>query len=222
MFTDDLIVLDFETTGLSPSRGDRITEVGAMRIKASRIVDRYQSLVNCGVRIPAFITAYTGISQAMVDAAPPVRRVIGALLEFIGDTAVVAHNASFDQRFLDSECKLANRRRVDSPFICSMRVSRRVYPQFRSHALGALAHQLSISYHGAAHRAEADAEVTANVVIKIGQDLRSRHRGLSPDSYLLRQIMDMPVAMAGEILNRRAAHFAGGSGEPKRRRFRSR
>lgn len=190
-----------------------------MRVKAGRIVGRYQSLVNCGVRIPPFITAYTGISQAMVDAAPPVRRVIGELLEFIGNTAVVAHNASFDQRFLDSECKLVNRRRVDSPLICSMRVSRRVYPQFRSHALGALAQQLSISYPGAAHRAEADAEVTAHVVIKIGQDLCSRHRGLSPDSHLLRQIMDMPVAMASEILDRRAAHFTAASGEPNRRHF---
>ncbi len=222
MFTDDLIVLDFETTGLSPSRGDRITEVGAMRVKGGRIVDRYHSLAHCGVRISPFIAAYTGISQAMVDAAPPVRRVIGELLEFIGDTAIVAHNASFDQRFLDSECKLVNRRRANSPFICSMRVSRRVYPQFGSHALGALAHELSIAYHGAAHRAEADAEVTANVVIRIGQDLRSRHKGLSPDSALLRRIMDMPVSMAGDILNRRTGYLAAGSDESDKREFRPR
>ena len=217
MFTDDLIVLDFETTGLSPSSGDRITEVGAMRIKAGRIVDRYQSLANCGVRIPPFITAYTGITQAMVDAAPPVRRVIAELLEFVGDTAIIAHNASFDQRFFDRECELANRRRAGSAFICSMRVSRRVYPQYPSHALGALAQRLNISYPGAAHRAEADAEVTANVVIRIGQDLRARHRGLSPDSHLLRQIMDMPVAMAGEILERRAVHAAAAGRSDKHR-----
>ncbi len=222
MFTDDLIVLDFETTGLSPSSGDRITEVAAMKVKAGRIVDRYRSLANCGVRIPPFITAYTGITQSMVDAAPPVRRVISELLEFVDDTAIVAHNAGFDQRFLDSECELVNRRRVDSPFICSMRVSRRVYPQFPSYALGALAQRLNISYHGAAHRAEADAEVTANVVIKIGQDLRARHRGLSPDSHLLRQIMDMPVAMAGEILKRRAAHVAAEASKFNKRRLRTR
>jgi DNA polymerase III subunit epsilon len=204
MFTDDLVVLDFETTGLSPNYGDRITEAAAVRLKSGKIVDRYQSLANCGVRIPPFITDYTGITQAMVDNAPPVRRVLGELLEFIGDTAVVAHNAAFDQRFLDSECALAKRAARYQPFICSVRVSRRIYPGFRSYSLPTLASQLKISYQGAAHRAGADAEVTANVVVKIGRDLRARHRGLPLDAQLLRQIMRMPVARAEELLQRRA------------------
>lgn len=204
MFSDDLVVLDFETTGLSPTRGDRITEVAAVRVKAGRITGRYQSLVNCGVRVPPFITAYTGITQAMVNRAPPVHRVIRELLEFMGETATVAHNASFDQRFLDSECERANFRRGGLPLICSMRVSRRIYPEFRSHALEALALRLNISYRGSAHRAGADAEVAANVVIEIGRALRVRRGGLVPDSHLLRQIMKMPVARATELLERGA------------------
>lgn len=205
MYTDELVVLDLETTGLSPLRGDRITEVGAVRLRAGRIVERYQSLVNCGVHIPAFITAYTGITQAMVDRAPAVRKVIVELLEFIGASAVVAHNASFDQRFLDNECDLASRRRAYLPFICSMRVSRRIYPQFPSHALGELARRLRIAYRGAAHRAGADAEVTANLLTAIGSELRARHKGLSLDSQLLRRLMKMPVARAGELLEREAS-----------------
>jgi len=205
MFADDLVVLDFETTGLSPERGDRITEVAAVRLEAGRISDRYQSLANCGVRIPPFITDYTGITQVMIDRAPPVGRVISELLEFIGETAIVAHNASFDQRFLDRECQLAKRRIEYQRLICSMRLSRRIYPRFSSHALGAVAKRLNISYRGAAHRAGADAEVAAKVVLNIGRALRLRHSELSLDSDLLREIVKMPVAKTAELLRRRSA-----------------
>ena len=70
-----IVMLDFETTGLSPEMGDRITEVAALRIVGGEITERYVSLVNCGVRIPSFITGLTGITQEMVDALPePVPR----------------------------------------------------------------------------------------------------------------------------------------------------
>ena len=75
-FDQPIVMLDFETTGLSPAMGDRITEVAALRIVGGRVTERYVSLINCQVRIPSFITALTGISQAMVDAAPPVARVV--------------------------------------------------------------------------------------------------------------------------------------------------
>jgi DNA polymerase-3 subunit epsilon len=204
MFAEELIVLDFETTGLSPGYGDRITEVAALRVKEGRIAGRYQSLANCGVQIPPFITYKTGITQAMVDGAPPVRKVIHELLAFIGGMPLVAHNASFDRRFLESECALASRRTPGGPFICSMRLSRRIYPQFRGHSLEVLAHRLSISYRGAAHRAGADVEVTAHLLLRIGRDLLARHQGLLLDSRLLRQIMNAPVAQVAELLERRA------------------
>jgi DNA polymerase-3 subunit epsilon len=204
MLYGDLIVLDFETTGLSPLQGDRITEVAAIRVSRDQIVDQYQSLVNCGVRVPAFITAYTGITQWMVDTAPPVRKVIRELLSFVGDTPVAAHNASFDQRFLDSECGHAGMAGQYQPFICSMRVSRRVYPELPSYRLESLARQLRVSYSSAAHRASADAEVTAKIMIRLGRDLLARHSNLTVDSQLLRRIMKMPVAGAGERLARLA------------------
>lgn len=70
MFERPIVMLDFETTGLSPEAGDRITEVAALRIAEGRVVERFVSLVNCGVRIPPFIVEYTGITQKMVDGAP--------------------------------------------------------------------------------------------------------------------------------------------------------
>src|SRR3954470_22958956 len=103
MFDQPIVMLDFETTGLSPVMGDRITEVAALRIVGGKVTERYVSLINCGVRIPSFITQLTGISQAMVDRAPPVDEVVPALLDFIGADALSAHNASFDEKFLKAE-----------------------------------------------------------------------------------------------------------------------
>ena len=80
MFDKPIVMLDFETTGLSPAMGDRITEVAALRIVDGRVTDRYVSLINCNARIPAFITQLTGISQDRVDNAPPApaRRCVRA------------------------------------------------------------------------------------------------------------------------------------------------
>jgi len=202
MLNEVVVVLDFETTGLSPDRGDRITEVAAIRLEGDRIVDRYESLANCGVRIPPDITALTGITQRMVDRAPPVKQVVRDLLRFVGHIPVVAHNASFDQRFFCSECEHAGELNNADSFICSMRLSRRVYPSFQSHALGPLARRLGITYRGSAHRAGADAEVTANVIITIARDLQARHGPLAINTRLLRELMTMPIAAASQRLAR--------------------
>ncbi len=98
-----IIVLDFETSGLSPHYGDRAIEIGAVLIENSLIIDRFQSLMNPGFRISSFIEAYTGISNDMVEAAPPCEEVMEQFADFIGDFPLVAHNASFDRRFLDAE-----------------------------------------------------------------------------------------------------------------------
>ena len=103
MLDQPIVMLDFETTGLSPAMGDRITEVAALRIVGGEVVERYVSLINCNVRIPSFITGLTGITQAMVDRAPPVAEVLPQLLDFIGADTLSAHNASFDEKFLVAE-----------------------------------------------------------------------------------------------------------------------
>jgi DNA polymerase III subunit epsilon len=202
MLNDDVVVIDFETTGLSPDQGDRITEVAALRVSGNTIVDRYESLVNCGIKVPTYITSLTGITQRMVDGAPPAKEVIGELLEFVGETPIVAHNASFDQRFFASECRRAGMTYACEDFICSIRAARRVFPHFDSYALGSLAVQLGISFGGAAHRAAADAEVTATVVIRLAHELRSKHTHLSIDAPLLRRLTKMPVASSFERLQR--------------------
>ncbi|MCX7220395.1 MAG: exonuclease domain-containing protein, partial [Burkholderiales bacterium] len=70
MFEKPIVMIDFETSGMSPDQGDRVTEVAALRIVGGAVVDRYVSLINCNVRISSFITQLTGITQAMVNRAP--------------------------------------------------------------------------------------------------------------------------------------------------------
>lgn len=171
---DSVIVLDFETTGMSPDYGDRAIEVGAVRIEAGEIVDRFQGLMNPGVRINSFIEQYTGITNAMVADAPPCEEVMSELKPFIGDSAIIAHNSSFDRRFLAAEW-----RRIkfdcDNPFACSMLTARRIYPDAPNHKLGTLVAYNRIKSDGVFHRALADAEMTAYLWLHMLQTIDANY-----------------------------------------------
>ena len=169
-----IAVIDFETTGLSPTMGDRATEVAIVMLEGDRVVDRFQSLMNAGVRIPAFIEAYTGISNAMIADAPPAETVMSDAARFVGDAPMAAHNASFDRRFWEAELQLAGQR-ADHPFACTLLLSRRLYPQAPNHRLGSLAAFHALPTCGRAHRAMADAEVAAALLGQIRRDLRQQY-----------------------------------------------
>jgi DNA polymerase-3 subunit epsilon len=167
-------VIDFETTGLSPTQGDRATEVAIVLLEGDRVVDRFQSLMNAGVRIPPFIEAYTGISNAMIASAPPAASVMADAARFVGDTPMVAHNAAFDRRFWAAELERADRP-AEQPFACTLLLSRRLYPEAPSHKLGSLAAFHALPSSGRAHRALADAEVAAALLAQIRHDLRRQY-----------------------------------------------
>ncbi len=213
MFDKPVVMLDFETTGLSPAMGDRITEVAALRIVEGRVKERYVSLVNCKVRIPPFITALTGITQEMVDSAPGADRVLPELLDFIGGDTLSAHNASFDEKFLVAESERLGRRCGHAALVCSLKLSRRVFPGLASYKLGQLSRQLGIPFRSAAHRAEADAEVAAEVLIHIGRHL-GRSYGLDRlDSTLLVSLNKLAAAKVPAYLDKYvAARTAAQSG----------
>ena len=162
MNTLPVIVLDFETTGLSPQHGDRAIEIGAVVIEGNRVVDRFQSLMNPGFRVNSFIESYTGISNEMIATAPPCEEVMEKFSQFIGDHPLVAHNASFDKRFLDSELAMLGRSR-NSNMACSMLTARRVYPNAPNHQLKTLVRYCGIHSDGTFHRALADAEMTGQL-----------------------------------------------------------
>ena len=205
VFEKPIVMLDFETTGLSPDMGDRITEVAALRIVGGKVVERYVSLINCNVRIPSFISQLTGITQAMVNAAPPVSQVLPKLLAFIGCDALAAHNASFDEKFLHAESSRLGMTPAHQGLLCSLKLSRRVFPGLDSYKLGLLSSQLGIRFNSAAHRAEADAEVAAQVLIHIGQHVKQTYGIAALDPDLLVSLNRLSAAKVAQFLQKQAS-----------------
>lgn len=168
-------VIDFETTGLSPDHGARPTEIAVVLVKNDKIIDSYQSLMNPGVYIPQEIQALTGISNEMVRKAPSVREVMKQAVGFVGSHPLVAHNAAFDRKFWDVELRQFNQRRHQE-FACSLLLSRRLFPDAPNHRLETLVRNLRLPDTGRHHRALADAEATAHLLVRIQQELLRRFR----------------------------------------------
>jgi len=145
--------LDIETTGGNVSH-DRITEIGIRFWRAGEVVDEWQTLLNPGVRISSFIEQLTGISNAMVADAPSFASIADTLEKKLRDTVFVAHNARFDYGFIKSEYRQLGRL-FSARVLCTVKLSRRLYPEFRKHNMDAL-----IERHGLAqvqrHRAMGD------------------------------------------------------------------
>lgn len=158
-------VIDLETTGLSPSQGDRITEVGIVLVENGEIVERFQSFVNPNRPIPSDVQKLTGITDEMVANAPSSSVVLAQAMEFIGDRPLIAHNASFEHRFLSNElCEISTENNVN--LLCTMLLSRRVFPNLKSYKLGNLVSQFQLP-KGQAHRALSDAEMTAHLLFRL-------------------------------------------------------
>ena len=197
-------VIDFETTGLSPAYGDRVTEVAIVLLEGGRVVDRFQSLMNAGVRIPAFITQLTGISNAMIASAPEATQVMFEASRFVGHAPLVAHNAAFDRKFWQAELARAGLA-APQPFICTLLLSRRLYPQAPNHKLGSLVDYHRLPRTGQAHRALADAEMAAELFSQIQRDLQSRHGVASADHALLMALQRCAKPAVAALLARHAA-----------------
>ncbi len=174
---DSVVVLDFETTGLSPQYGDRAIEIGAVLLENGEIVERFQKLMNPGFRISSFIESYTGITNAMLGGQPCCEEVMAEFSEFIAGRNIVAHNASFDRRFLDFELKRA-KRAYEGACCCSLLVSRRIYQDSPNHKLQTLVSHAGIPRSGTFHRALADAEMTAHLWMSMIERIR-RQYGIS-------------------------------------------
>ena len=198
-----LAVIDFETTGATPAQGARATEVAICLLEGGRIVDRFASLMNAGVRIPSFITQLTGITNAMVAAAPAAEVVMREAAAFVGTRPMVAHNAAFDRQFWRSElahCGL----QAANDFACTLMLSRRLYPEAPNHKLGTLAQWFDLPVSGRAHRALADAEVAAHLLARMQHDLQTRHGCQQADAALLMALQRTAKAKVPAFLQQRA------------------
>jgi DNA polymerase-3 subunit epsilon len=162
----DYVVVDIETTG-SWSAGDRITEIGAVRIRNHAVIDEWHTLVNPQRSIPAKIVQLTGITNEMVRASPVFAEVADRFIAFMGDAIFVAHNVNFDYGFLAHEFGRLERR-FRFPKLCTVAGMRRRYPGHKSYSLGRLCaiYEIGLEDH---HRALCDARATAQLLILINR-----------------------------------------------------
>ena len=204
---EPIAVIDFETTGMTPAQGARATEVAIVLLQDGQIVDRFQSLMRTGVWIPSFITQLTGITNAMVADAPLAEDVMRDAARFIGPSHMVAHNASFDSKFWTAELAQADIQATQN-FACTVLLSRRMYPQARSHSLGNIVDHLGLPRAGRAHRALADAEMAASLLARIQHDLQTRWSIPEPSHALLSGLQRCAKPAVGKWLAQRANGLA--------------
>ena len=167
-------VVDVETTGSSPDRGHRITEIAAVRVENGEVRDTFQTLINPERSIPPFITALTSINWEMVKDAPKFGDVCEELLARMEGTVFVAHNASFDWKFVASEVARTTGRRIEGRRLCTVRLARVILPQLRRKSLDWVANHYGVEIEGR-HRAGGDALATAHCLLRMLRTAEQDH-----------------------------------------------
>jgi DNA polymerase-3 subunit epsilon len=189
---EPLVVIDFETTGLRPG-SDRVIEAAAVVIEDGRLVQRFQSLANPGIPIPSFIAGFTGITNAMIAKAPPTHEVMASLANFVGNHRLAAHNATFDRGFLAAELRRIGRTSRQD-FLCTLLLSRRIIRGLPSYKLEAVARYCGIPIPTQTHRALADAEMAAALLLTLSRRLKEDLRGKEITAELLTRAQLIPPA----------------------------
>ncbi len=164
------LVVDLETSGMKAAES-RIIEVGAVEVDGFKLGRELSTLVNPGESLPRFISALTGIEDWMLPTAPAIEEVLPTLRCMMRGRVLVAHNLKFDLAFLTRAWKEAFDEKIRAPGLCTVKLSRRVYPELDSHNLDSLAANLHIRPEkcGARsrHRALGDARLTARALVKM-------------------------------------------------------
>jgi DNA polymerase-3 subunit epsilon len=196
-------VIDFETTGVA--QHDRVIEVGVVLVCNFKVVDTFSALMHPGFTISSFITELTGITPAMLRGMPSPEEVMPRLKNFIGDYPCIAHNAAFDQRFLDAEMARATMR-CQPAFFCSMLLARRLVQDSLTHKLGPLLEHLGISPPpgNRAHRALDDSLMTAALWQHLMGRVTARIPSYQPDADFLKNLSRVPKAHVETFLSRHA------------------
>jgi len=200
---NSVVVLDFETTGLSPNMGDRAIEIGAVRIEQGVVIERFQELMNPGQRVSGFIEDYTGISNDMLKDAAPCEEVMARFADFMGDCNLVAHNASFDKRFLDAElARISRHYRGD--FGCSLLAARRIFQDAPNHKLGTLVRYANIPSDGTFHRALYDSEMTVKVWMAMLDNINERYGWTDVPFSVIQKLNKTPKKSVHQFLSKQS------------------
>jgi len=208
-----IAVIDFETTGMAGA-GGRATEIAAVLVRGGAIVGQYQSLMRTGAYVPPFIERLTGISNHMLRDAPAAEDVMREVAAFTLGCPLIAHNAAFDRSFWKAELSLAEvAMDPANEFACTVLLARRLYPEAPNCKLGTLAGHFELPSAGRAHRALADATVTAHLLLRMQRDLARRYAdelGDCPvDHGLLSRLQRAPLKALGANVRAHAQAWQG-------------
>ncbi|MHC8522360.1 exonuclease domain-containing protein [Rossellomorea sp. H39__3] len=158
------VVVDLETTGNSPKRGERIIQLSAVTIENGKITDQYTSFVSPGKPIPAFIEELTGIDDDMVRDAPAFEEIAPVVHKILEGAVFVAHNVNFDLSFLQAELEESGYMPFDGPSVDTVELAKVAFPSADSFKLSELSSTLDVS-HVRPHQADSDAYVTAEILL---------------------------------------------------------
>lgn len=154
-------VLDLETTGFS-FRTEKITEVGIMKVKNGEVIDEFSCFVNPEKPIPQRVVEVTNITDEMVKDADTIDKIMPKIIEFVGDSVLVAHNADFDIGFLKYNAKILGLS-LENTYLDTLRLAKALFPDFKKYKLGIIADNLGIKVE-VAHRALDDVDTTVKVL----------------------------------------------------------
>ena len=156
--------------------------------------------MNPGVRVNGFIEDYTGISNSMLKNASSCEIVMDKFYRFISNSNLVAHNASFDSKFLEAEFERINRP-MNEEFACSMLIARRMYQDAPNHKLGTLVSYKQLPNDGTFHRALADSQMTAHLWLAMIDDIKTRHSLKSVPFDLMQKLSRTPKHAVSKFLS---------------------
>lgn len=164
------IVIDIETTGLN-SKYDEIIEIGALKVRDDKVIDKFESLV-FNDNIDSFITDLTGITTEMTEKAPPLKSVLSEFIKFVQDETLIAHNANFDINFIYDSVESCFGKEFNNDFIDTLRIARRAFHEFKSHRLKYLARDLNFK-NTPGHRSLSDCFTTLELYLKCKEKIFS-------------------------------------------------
>lgn len=175
LLNDSFVVFDTETTGFNAGGADQMIEIGAVRVRKGKIVDRFDELINPGRPLPSKITSLTGITDEMLEGKRSEEEVTKAFLEYAGSDVLVAHNAKFDISFIKSACHKYNLGEFKHTVLDTLAISKYLNTESKRHSLSALVKLYGVSFdEDSHHRADYDAEGTAKVFFEMSQQLAGK------------------------------------------------
>lgn len=204
MITEKFVVLDFETTGLS-STFDRVIEVGAIKVYPNGESQSFSSLIRPDFMPSAAITQLTGIEVHQLMEAPEASSVLRDLYHFVEDAPIFAHNAAFDSKFYRSEIRRLGLQAANQ-FICTMNLTKKVYPGLKAYNLIDLAKHFAISY-GRAHRALADVKATLSLLKLNLHEMAKRSGRQEFETLFVQQVSEASHDQVEKILTRELSLF---------------